>query len=115
MPAELGRAGVSQTHPLQPARQRRSLPGVGTAEALRGGAAHGVQITPPRKADCDGSEVTPISAIRVTSLTVFISVHPWLNFVLRDSCNSSFRKSWSQPGWAPLLAKEALLPWPRRA
>jgi hypothetical protein len=31
---ELGRAGVSQTHPLQQARQRRTLRGVGTAETL---------------------------------------------------------------------------------
>ena len=32
--AELGGAGVSQTHPLQQARQRRALCGLGTAEAL---------------------------------------------------------------------------------
>ena len=48
--AELGRAGVSETHPLQQARQRRALCGVGTAElfseelragfrSLRGSAA----------------------------------------------------------------------------
>ena len=34
VPAELGRAGVSQTDPLQQARQRRPLRGLGTAEAL---------------------------------------------------------------------------------
>ena len=33
--AELGRAGVSQAHPLQQARQGRPLRGLGTAEALR--------------------------------------------------------------------------------
>ena len=34
--AELGGAGVSQAHPLQPARQGRALCGVGTAEAFGG-------------------------------------------------------------------------------
>jgi pimeloyl-ACP methyl ester carboxylesterase len=43
-PAELGRAGVSQTHPLQQARQRRTLCGLGTAGALRGRDPCGVQI-----------------------------------------------------------------------
>ena len=33
-PAELGREGVSQTHPLQQARQRRALCGLGTAGAI---------------------------------------------------------------------------------
>ena len=33
-PAELGGAGLSQAHPLQQARQRRPLRGLGTAEAL---------------------------------------------------------------------------------
>ena len=35
-PRSLGGAGVSQAHPLQPARQGRALRGVGTAEALGG-------------------------------------------------------------------------------
>ena len=39
--AELGGAGVSQTHPLQQARQRRALCGLGTAEAPGGRAARG--------------------------------------------------------------------------
>ena len=35
-PRSLGGAGLSQPHPLQPARQGRALRGVGTAEALGG-------------------------------------------------------------------------------
>src|SRR6267142_2591089 len=54
MPAELGRAGVSQTYPLQQARQRWTLPGVGTAATLHVRVAHGVQITARRQND--GSE-----------------------------------------------------------
>src|SRR6266566_5217418 len=42
--AELGRAGVSQTHPLQQARQRRSLRGMGAARTLQLGDASGVQV-----------------------------------------------------------------------
>ena len=44
-PAELGGAGVSQAHPLQQARQRRPLRGVGTAGALFGRGSRGLQIT----------------------------------------------------------------------
>ena len=44
-PAELGRAGVSQAHPLQQARQGRALRGLGAAEALLGRGSRGFQIT----------------------------------------------------------------------
>ena len=43
-PAELGRAGVPEADPLQQARQRRALCGVGTAATLRRGDASVVQI-----------------------------------------------------------------------
>ena len=43
-PAELGRAGVSQTHLLQRGRQRRPLRRLGRAAALRGRGARGVQV-----------------------------------------------------------------------
>ena len=44
-PAELGRAGVSQTHLLQQARQRRALCGLGTAATLFRRGSRGLQIT----------------------------------------------------------------------
>ena len=43
-PAELGRAGLSQAHPLQQARQRRPLRGLGAAGALRERDARGVPV-----------------------------------------------------------------------
>ncbi len=43
-PAELGGAGVSQTHPLQQARQRRALRGLGTAATLFRRGSRGLQI-----------------------------------------------------------------------
>ena len=43
--AKLDRAGVSQAHPLQQARQGRALCGVGTAATLYTRASHGLQIT----------------------------------------------------------------------
>jgi hypothetical protein len=42
-PAELGRAGVSQTHLLQPARQRRALCSLGAAETLFRRCSRGFQ------------------------------------------------------------------------
>ncbi len=42
--AELGGAGVSQTHSLQQARQGRALCGLGTAEALFRRGSRGLQI-----------------------------------------------------------------------
>ena len=42
--AELGRAGVSQTHPLQQARQGRPLRGLGTAGTLYCRDPRGIQI-----------------------------------------------------------------------
>jgi hypothetical protein len=42
-PAELGGAGVSQTDPLQQARQRRSLRGMGTAETVLRRGSRGLQ------------------------------------------------------------------------
>ena len=44
-PEELGAARVSQTHPLQQARQRRTLRGLRTAGTLFPGVARGLQIT----------------------------------------------------------------------
>jgi hypothetical protein len=44
-PSELDRAGVSQTHPLQQARQRRPLCGLGTAGALFRRGSRGLQTT----------------------------------------------------------------------
>ena len=44
-PAELGGAGVSQAHPLQQARQRRALRGLGTAAALFRRGSRGLQTT----------------------------------------------------------------------
>ena len=41
---ELGTARVSQTHPLQQARQRRAFRGLGTAGTLLRGASRGLQI-----------------------------------------------------------------------
>ena len=43
--AELGGEGVSQADPLQQAPQGRPFRGLGTAEALHGGTARGLQIT----------------------------------------------------------------------
>jgi mono/diheme cytochrome c family protein len=43
-PAKLDRAGVSQTHLLQPSRQRRTLRGLGTAKALFRRGSRGLQI-----------------------------------------------------------------------
>src|SRR6516225_7398758 len=44
--AELGGEGVSETDPLQQARQGRALRGLGAAGALRRRDARGVQISP---------------------------------------------------------------------
>src|SRR5580693_8840980 len=44
-PAKLGGAGVSQADPLQQARQRRALCGLGTAEALFRGGSRWVPVS----------------------------------------------------------------------
>jgi hypothetical protein len=45
-PTELGGAGVSQTHPLQQARQGRTLRCLGAAETLLRRGPHRIQIAP---------------------------------------------------------------------
>ena len=59
--AELGGAGLSQAHPLQPARQGRPLRRLGAAGALHRGAARRVQVAAlshARGHRCIGAEVS---------------------------------------------------------
>jgi hypothetical protein len=53
-PPELDRAGVSQTDPLQQARQRRPLRGLGTAPAAFGRSSRGLQIATSPSGDVAG-------------------------------------------------------------